>query len=299
MDYSSTDPTAPTEPTASSAPNPVSVTVDWDDAKHTCVPRPAAGLGQFEDPRRLLEEIRIDSDDTIAVLLHKFVAAALSIDSSLATRNLARLYRNDDYRALALKAAHLGYDKGRDAALVEWGGIFDEFIDQLLVVTANSLDDPSGLIVGTTATAIQLYGKDPLAKTAPAEHRQLNDWIRRARKEIWAGVVPPQPPELPEDDLAQAKAGFVVEILAQVFGIIYDPPSVFFAALSIPDVIEAYSAWDAAEAAEQDRFVPVLLTAVCEPAVLGYNLAFRHGQADVDTVFAVVLRLGDWLPSPV
>ncbi|MBL8540878.1 MAG: hypothetical protein JNK68_10955 [Betaproteobacteria bacterium] len=298
MDYASTDPTALGAPTASTAPNPVTAAVEWDEAKQTCVPRPATGLGRFEDPRRLLEDIRVDDDDRIAVLLHKFVGAALTIESSLTTLNLVRLYCNDDYRALALKAAHLGIDRGHDAALAEWGGIFDEFIDQLLVVTANSLEDPGAIIVGTAATAIQLYGNDPLAKAA-AEHRQLNDWIRRARKDIWAGITPPKPPELPDDDLAQAKAAFVVEILTQVFGIIYDPPSVFFAALSIPDIVEAYRAWDAAEVADEDKFVPVLLTAVCEPAVLGYNLAFRHGQADVDTVFSVALRLGDWLPSPI
>ena len=161
MDYASTDPTAPvapTAPTVSTAPNPATVAVEWDQAKQTCVPRPATSVGRFEDPRRLLEDVRVDDDDRVAVLLHKFVAAALSVESSLTTLNLARLYRDDDYRSLALKAAHLGYDKGRDAALTEWGGIFDEFLDQLLVVTANSLEDPSALIVGTAATAARGSG---------------------------------------------------------------------------------------------------------------------------------------------
>jgi hypothetical protein len=176
--------------------------------------------------------------------------------------------------------------------------VLDEFVDQMLVAGANVLESPGAAIVGTAATAIQLGGKNPLAAVAPAEHRQLDEWIARARKDIWAGVVPPPPPELPDDDLAQAKASFVIDVLTQVLTILYDPPSAVFVALSMPDVVAAYRAWEEAERAEQRSFLPVLIEAICEPATLGFNLAYRHAQADVNTTFAVALHLADWLPSP-
>src|SRR5262245_51775722 len=133
MDYASPDGGAPllgerTDGGSLTSRCASTVTVEWDSAKHTCVARPALGLAQFEDPRQLLDDVRVDDSQTIAVIVHKFVTAALQIDPSLTTLNLARLYRNDDYRALAVDAARLGYRGGRDAALAEWKNTFEEFI---------------------------------------------------------------------------------------------------------------------------------------------------------------------------
>jgi len=273
------------------------VSVEWDSVNKICVARPASALAEFgSEPR--LDDSLVDGDDKVAVLLHKFIIAAGEIDRSLATRNLARLYRDDSYRALAVEGAHLGYKQGREATLADWKGILDDFIDQLLVVTANMLDDPAAFIVGTGATAIQRYADDPFAASDPGSHAQLNEWIRRAQKSIWARGDPPAPPELPTDDLAQAKAAFIVDVLTQVLSVLYDPASFLFATLSIPTVVEAYRAWENAEGTEQKGFVSVLLTATCEPATLGYNLAYRHAEADVNTAFFVALRISDWLPMP-
>jgi hypothetical protein len=274
------------------------VSVEWDRTKQTCVARPAATLSDFAADQPLDSSL-VDEDDEVAVLLHNFVIAARQIERSLTTRNLLGLYRDDSYRALALEGAHLGYRAGREAALAEWKVIFDDFIDQVLLATVNTLEDPRPVIIGFGATAIQGLGDDPFAASDPGTHRQLNDWIQRARRDIWAGVVPPGPPELPTDDLAQAKAAFIIDVLGQVLAVMYDPASVVFAALSMPDIVEAYRAWETAEKTEQAGFVSVLLTAVCEPATLGYNLAYRHGEADVNTEFFTALRIRDWLPSPV
>jgi hypothetical protein len=273
------------------------VSVDWDRANQTCVARPAATLSEFAADQPLDSSL-VDRDDKVAVLLHNFVVAARQIDRSLATRNLMGLYRDDSYRALALEGAHLGYQRGRDATLGDWKVIFDDFLDQLLVVTANTLDDPGAFIVGFGATAVQRFGDDPFAASDPGAHAQLNDWIRRARQEIWRGVVPPAPPELPTDDLAQAKAAFLIDVLGQVLAVFLDPASVVFATLSMPEIVEAYRAWETAEKTEQAGFVSVLLTAICEPETLGYNLAYRHAEADVNTELFVALHIGDWLPSP-
>jgi hypothetical protein len=274
------------------------VSVEWDRANQTCVARPAATLSDFAADQPLDSSL-VDAEDAVAVLLYNFVVAARQIDRSLVTRNLMGLYRDDSYRALALEGAHLGYKRGREATLADWKVIFDDFIDQLLVVTANTLDDPGAFIVGFGATAVQRFGDDPFAASDPGAHAQLNAWIRRARQDIWAGVVPPAPPELPSDDLAQAKAAFLIDVLGQVLAVIYDPPSVVFATLSAPEIVEAYRGWETAEKTDQAGFVSTLLTATCEPATLGYNLAYRHAEADVNTTFFVALHMSDWLPSPV
>jgi hypothetical protein len=108
-------------------------------------------------------------------------------------------------------------------------------------------------------------------------------------------VVPPAPPD---DHLAQAKAAFVIDVLTQVLAVLLDPMSVLFATLSIPQVIEAYRVWELASDKQQAGFTSVLLRAVCEPATLGYNLAYRHAEADVNTALTVALHLGDWVPTP-
>jgi hypothetical protein len=272
------------------------MSVEWDRSNLTCVARPAEGLTEFATEE--IDDSLVDRDVNVAVLLHNFVIAAKQIDRSLASRNLAHLYRDDSYRDLALKGAQLGYKQGREATLADWKAIFDEFIDQLLVVTANTLDDPAPFIVGLAGTAIQRYGEDPFAATAPAAHAALNEWIRRAYKEIWAGVVPPPPPELPDDDLAQVKAAFVIDVLAQVLQIFVDPMSAVFSVLSIPEIVEEYREWEKADDAQEAGFVSLLLTAICEPETLGYNLAYRHAEADVNTEFMIALHLADWMPSP-
>jgi hypothetical protein len=273
------------------------VSVEWDRAKQTCVASPVRELMDFAS-EPTIDESMVDRGDHLAVLLHNFVLVAAQLERSLATRNLVRLYRDDSYRARAVAGVHLGYQKGRDVTLADWKVIFDDFIDQLLVVTANTLDDPGALVVGTGGTAIQLLGNNPFATLDPRAHEQLNAWIRRCQKDIWAGVVPPEPPELPRDDLAQTKAAFVVDVLAQVLSILFDPWSIVFATLSIPEIRDAYRAWESAGAKEQAGFVSTLLTALCEPETLGYNLAYRHAEADVNTAFIVALHLTDWLPQP-
>jgi hypothetical protein len=232
----------------------------------------------------------------MTALLRNFVVTALTTRPSLATRNLVRLFADQDYRGIAIGEAGKGYNAGRDDALERWKSVFDDAIDQLLIVGANALDDPGAFIVGVSSTAIQLGGQNPLADSSPATHRQLNEWISEARKKMWAGVVPPPPPEIPEDDLATAKADFMVAILSAVLPALLDPPAAAFTMLSLPDIIETYQRWEQAEDQATRNLVGTLLGSMCEPDTLGFSLAYLHGAADINTSFMVGLRFSEWQP---
>src|SRR5947209_8374248 len=156
------------------------VSMTWDSQAQACVPNPAAGLPQWENEQQLLENVEVNGSDPTAVLVHKFIAAARQLRPSIATRNLMHLYTDDNYRTLLVEAVRKGRLAGRDAALADWGKIFDDFIDQLIVVGVNALDDPAALMVGTTATAVQAFGRNPFAESSPSTHHQLNDWIKKA-----------------------------------------------------------------------------------------------------------------------
>jgi hypothetical protein len=101
---------------------------------------------------------------------------------------------------------------------------------------------------------------------------------------------------MPDDDLAQIKAAFVVDVLAQVFSILSDPMSVVFASLSLPDICDEYQAAETAESSEQQGLLSALLNVVCEPESFGFTFGYRQGAVDVNTRFIIALRLADWVP---